>query len=54
MRPERRPYAEIVAWSSTHGLAMLIIDGPLGAVPEDAVAVAIGATIDAIVAGLCA
>jgi len=28
--PERRPGAELLAWSAVHGLAMLVIDGPLG------------------------
>src|SRR5438270_2869754 len=28
---ERRPGAEFLAWSSVHGLAMLLIDGPLRA-----------------------
>jgi hypothetical protein len=27
--PERRPGAEFLAWSSVHGFAMLVIDGPL-------------------------
>jgi AcrR family transcriptional regulator len=27
--PSRRPDAELLAWSSVHGLAMLLIDGPL-------------------------
>jgi len=27
--PERRPEAEFLAWSAVHGMAMLIIDGPL-------------------------
>jgi AcrR family transcriptional regulator len=27
--PERRPGAEYLAWSTVHGLAMLVIDGPL-------------------------
>jgi hypothetical protein len=26
---ERRPGAEYLAWSAVHGLAMLVIDGPL-------------------------
>jgi len=26
---ERRPHAEYVAWSAVHGLAMLVLDGPL-------------------------
>lgn len=28
----RRPGAELLAWSTVHGLAMLVLDGPLGAV----------------------
>jgi AcrR family transcriptional regulator len=35
MRPERRAHAEIFAWSTTHGLAMLLLDGPLAALPPD-------------------
>jgi AcrR family transcriptional regulator len=27
--PERRPGAEFLAWSAVHGLALLVIDGPL-------------------------
>lgn len=27
--PEHRPFAEVLAWSAVHGLAMLLIDGPL-------------------------
>ena len=30
---ERRPGAEYLAWSAVHGLAMLIIDGPLHGLP---------------------
>ncbi|OAK60295.1 TetR family transcriptional regulator [Variovorax paradoxus] len=33
--PARRPNAEYLAWSSVHGLALLIIDGPLRAMPPD-------------------
>ena len=29
MPPQRRPGAEVLAWSAVHGLAMLVIDGPL-------------------------
>lgn len=32
--PERRPGAEFLAWSAVHGLAMLLIDGPLRALDE--------------------
>jgi len=30
---ERRPYAEFLAWSTVHGMAFLIIDGPLKGTP---------------------
>ena len=29
MPPERRPGAEVLAWSAVHGLAVLVVDGPL-------------------------
>lgn len=32
MPAERRPGAEFIAWSAVHGLAMLVVDGPLGPV----------------------
>jgi len=31
--PERRPGAEYLTWSTVHGLAMLVIDGPLHRLP---------------------
>ena len=34
MPAERRPGAEFLAWSAVHGLAMLIIDGPLRGLPR--------------------
>ncbi len=34
---ERRPHAELLAWSAVHGLATLLIDGPLRAMPHDTV-----------------
>ncbi len=33
MPPERRPGAEFLAWSAVHGLALLVIDGPLRGLP---------------------
>lgn len=33
MLPEHRPGAEFLAWSAVHGLALLIIDGPLRGLP---------------------
>ena len=35
MRPEHRPGAEFLAWSAVHGLALLIIDGPLRSLPPE-------------------
>jgi len=34
--PARRPGAEYLAWSAVHGLALLIIDGPLRGVDATA------------------
>lgn len=34
--PARRPNAEYLAWSAVHGLALLIIDGPLRELPAEA------------------
>jgi AcrR family transcriptional regulator len=45
---ERRPAAEFLAWSAVHGLAMLVIDGPLHTVPRAEVD-AIGARVIAMV-----
>jgi len=34
--PARRPHAEYLAWSAVHGLALLVIDGPLRGMDADA------------------
>jgi AcrR family transcriptional regulator len=36
LTPERRPMAEVAAWSAVHGLALLMLDGPLRDVSEQA------------------
>jgi AcrR family transcriptional regulator len=46
MPAERRPGAEVAAWASVHGLAVLLLDGPLRSVPE----VGREALIDAVLA----
>jgi len=37
MSAAQRPGAEFLAWSAVHGLAMLVIDGPLRALPREQV-----------------
>lgn len=34
LTPSRRPGAEYLAWSAVHGLALLVIDGPLASMPH--------------------
>jgi AcrR family transcriptional regulator len=49
---DRRPNAEIFCWSCGHGLAMLLLDGPLGALPDPLRDEVINTTLDSIVYGL--
>lgn len=35
LAPERRPLAEVAAWSAVHGLALLMLDGPLRDVSDE-------------------
>ena len=54
MPPERRPGAEFLAWSAVHGLALLLIAGPLRAVPRPEAERLIARTVDTTIAGLTA
>jgi len=54
MPASRRPNAEFLAWSSVHGLAMLLIDGPLRALPRAAADAVTQQVIDNVEAGLTA
>ncbi|NYF11131.1 AcrR family transcriptional regulator [Leifsonia sp. AK011] len=47
-----RPQAEFLAWSSVHGLAMLLIDGPLRALPREHAEGVIQRVIDMAESGL--
>jgi AcrR family transcriptional regulator len=51
---DRRPYAEVFAWSCTHGLAMLMLDGPLNHLPEAERAPVIDKVLSDIILGLVA
>jgi AcrR family transcriptional regulator len=48
----RRPMAEVAAWSATHGLAMLLLDGPLRDVPPHIQNEAVTRTILTVTRGL--
>lgn len=50
--PERRPGLEYAAWSAVHGLSMLLIDGPLRALPPDERERALAVVLGAIARGL--
>ncbi|MEP6482463.1 MAG: TetR/AcrR family transcriptional regulator [Rhodoglobus sp.] len=54
MPPERRPQAEFLAWSSVHGFAMLLIDGPLRALPRAQADAVTQRVIDMVEAGFTA
>lgn len=49
----RRPRSEVAAWATVHGLAMLLLDGPLAAAPHDERDLMIAATLNTIIVGLC-
>ncbi|MCU1416866.1 MAG: TetR/AcrR family transcriptional regulator [Schumannella sp.] len=52
MPAERRPGAELIAWSSVHGLAMLVLEGPLRDLDEQTLQHAGSALIDMVDRGL--
>ena len=50
--PARRPFAEIAAWSAVHGLATLLLDGPLASLTGWERDRAIARTLDIVVTGI--
>jgi AcrR family transcriptional regulator len=52
LAPESRPMAEFAAWSSVHGLAVMLIDGPLLDAPREAREQAITRTLQTLIRGL--
>ena len=50
--PERRPGAEIAAWSAVHGISTLLVDGPLRVLPDAVAEQAIGAVLGIVSRGL--
>jgi AcrR family transcriptional regulator len=49
---QRRPMAEVAAWSGVHGLAMLLLDGPLRDVTEQTKQEAVNRTLLAMIRGI--
>jgi AcrR family transcriptional regulator len=49
---QRRPHAEVFAWSVAHGLSMLLLDGPLRHLPAEAQEAVVERSLDGILAGL--
>jgi len=52
LKPERRPMAEVAAWSAIHGLALLLLDGPLRDVSDEVKQEAIRRTTLIMLSGL--
>ena len=52
MTAQRRPYAEIAAWTAVHGIAVLFVHGPLRHLPEDARDAAVNCAIEVNIRGL--
>ncbi len=52
IHPEVRPLAELFPWATVHGLATLLVDGPLGVLPEEFREAALRRTMDSILDGL--
>jgi len=51
---DRRPCAEIAAWAAVHGLATLLLDGPLARLAGDERESSIQRTLDVVVDGIAA
>lgn len=51
MPPDRRPGAEVTAWSMVHGLAMLILDGPFALLPAEQRDAAVDRALATLIAG---
>jgi AcrR family transcriptional regulator len=54
MPAERRPGAEVAAWSMVHGLAVLMLDGPFSLLPDGQRDAAVDRTLRTLMAGFTA
>jgi AcrR family transcriptional regulator len=53
LEPARREYTETALWSTVHGLALLLLDGPLATMPPDRRQQAIDRVLDFSLDGIC-
>jgi AcrR family transcriptional regulator len=53
MPAHRREYAPVAAWSVAHGLALLLLDGPLSNIPTQQSEALVRSTLDTVLDGLC-
>jgi len=51
--PADRPLAEVFPWALAHGLAALLVDGPLGVLPEERREAVVRRAMTAVIDGLC-
>jgi len=49
---ERRPGAELLAWSAVHGLAMLVLEGPLHGLDREVRMMAGRGVVEMVVRGI--
>jgi AcrR family transcriptional regulator len=54
MPAHRRPGAEVAAWSTVHGLSVLLLDGPFALLPDDQREAAVDRTLRTLLAGFTA
>lgn len=52
LAPDRRPLAEIATWSAVHGLATLLLDGPLAWLTDQDRQRAVQRTLDVVIDGI--
>ncbi len=50
--PERRAHTETAAWAAVHGLSVLMLDGPLRAMPESEREAALNRTVQVVIQGV--
>ncbi|GAA2343119.1 TetR/AcrR family transcriptional regulator [Dactylosporangium salmoneum] len=51
---DRRPFLEVAAWATVHGMAELLLDGPLRHLPADVQQAAVQRSLDMVTAGIMA